>query len=148
MVAIDYRSPATGLRLKREAAALLRAASVYVRKGHCRKANARNTAGELCDPESKRAACWCAQGAMMAGMMHLGLRHPFLHVDANMDNARADAIIEHRTAVHHVARAALRAAADLDEDLTIPNWNDDLVADGAEVAEAMVTAAETLEAAA
>ena len=126
----------------------MRAASVYVRTGHCRKANARNTSGEVCDPESKSAACWCAQGAIMAGMVHLGLRHPFLNVDENMDIATADAIIEHRTAVHQVARVALRDAADLDENLTVPNWNDELVEDGEEVACTMVAAAEILEVAA
>ena len=136
-------------QVKREAAALLRAASVYVRRGWVRKTNARNAEGLQVDPEGNEAVCWCAQGAMSAAMRHLGLRHPFLFDDdPTMNVAKADDIIGRRVAITEVARMALRWAVDLDPDLTIPNWNDDLVEDAEEVATAMIAGAEYLEVAA
>ena len=61
-----------GAPLNEQAAALLRAAAGYVRKGHVRHANARKANGALCDPESPQAVCWCAQGALLAGLPDIG----------------------------------------------------------------------------
>lgn len=140
----DYR------QTKREAAALLRAASVYVRQAWSKEVNARDDNGMMVDPECNAAACWCAQGAMMAAFRHLGMRHPYLYVDENTatDMPQADAILGRRQAVTEVARMALREVADIPLEYGIPHWNDHIVEDAEEVAASMVAAAESLEVAA
>ena len=75
---------------------LLRAAAGYVRKGWTREANARKTSGWVCDPESVLASCWCAQGAMLASMPDIGLRHPYL--DTTRTYTEAEAGPHHRDA--------------------------------------------------
>ena len=132
---------------------LLRAAAGYVRKGWTREANARKTSGWVCDPESVVARCWCAQGAMMAAMTNIGLRHPYMDITRTYSEAEADQIIETRVDVLHAAKNAMHAAADIPLALEghksgIPLWNDEIVEDGEEVAVTMVAAAEKLEAAA
>ena len=142
-----------GAPLNEQAAALLRAAAGYVRKGHVRHANARKANGALCDPESPQAVCWCAQGALLAGLPDIGLRHPYLDPTRTYSEVEADQIIETRHELLRAAAKALREVADIALALEghksgIPLWNDEIVEDGAEVAGSMMAAAEKLEAAA
>ena len=143
----------THAQINEQAVALLRAAAGYVRKGHVRQANARQADGSLCDPESPLATCWCAQGALLAGMGDIGLRHPFLDTTRSYSESESDQIIETRETVRHIAKRAMFEVADIPTDIVghksgLPLWNDEIVEDSEEVAGAMVAAAEKLEAAA
>ena len=137
--------------INEQAAALLRAAAGYVRKGHVRHANARKANGALCDPESPQAVCWCAQGAMLASMPDIGLRHPYLDTTRTYTEAEADHIIETRVDVLTATKNAMYAVADIPSALAghksgIPLWNDEIVEDGEEVAATMEVVADKLEA--
>ena len=130
---------------------LLRAATGYVRKGWTREANARKTSGWVCDPESVVASCWCAQGAMLASMPDIGLRHPYLDTTRTYTEAEADHIIETRVDVLTATKNAMYAVADIPSALAghksgIPLWNDEIVEDGEEVAATMEVVADKLEA--
>ena len=135
--------------INEKAAALLRAASGYVLKGHLRKVNARKADGAMCDPESKEATCWCAQGALYAAFTDVGLRHPDLLA---VPLPRHDQlwVISARERVIARAKVTLHAVAEIPgwKDSGVPHWNDEIVEDGVEVADTMVAAAEKLEAAA
>ena len=143
----------THAQINEQAVALLRAAAGYVRKGHVRHANARKANGALCDPESPQAVCWCAQGALLAGMADIGLRHPFLDPTRSYSESESDQIIQTRETVRHIAKGAMYEVADIPTAIEghksgLPLWNDEIVEDSAEVAATMVAAAEKLEAAA
>ena len=137
----------TEREINEKAAALLRAASTYVLKGHVRKVNARKADGAMCDPESNQAVCWCAQGAMYAAFGNIGLRFPDR---TQLPRTRqADLWINKRQRVIERAKDTLNVVAEIPEDSGgIPTWNDEIVEDGVEVAGMMVAAAEKLEAAA
>ena len=133
----------TDREINEKAAALLRAASTYVLKGHVRTVNARKADGAMCDPESKEAVCWCAQGGMYAAFTDIGLRLPVFPIQHELQW-----LVDGRQRVMERAKATLQEVADIPEDAGIPTWNDEIVEDGEEVAGTMVAAAQKLEAAA
>ena len=69
----------------------------------------------MCDPESKEAVCWCAQGEMYAAFTDIGLRLPVFPIQHELQW-----LVDARQRVMERAKATLQEVADIPEDAGIP----------------------------